>query len=158
MIRLTPFEHVLRNALVDSVRAADSADPQGPCLSYRQLGQMTDPDGTSHYPMTRPPFRGLNEALGHISMYEVEHGRPMLSAIVVNEETGYPGNGFARLGSHLGFNVEDDKAFWRSELAALVRLWTAADMTLLIDSALEVVMGELATIKQLVRRSPASRR
>ncbi len=34
-------------------------------------------------------------------MYEVEHGRPMLTAIVVQEETRHPGTGFAKLGRHL---------------------------------------------------------
>lgn len=153
MIGLTPFEYVLRRALVGRVHGTDAESPMDCSLSYKDLGLMADPDHTSHYPMTRPPFRGLNEALGHVSMYEVEHGRPMLSAIVVNEDTGRPGSGFAKLARHLGFMVEEEDTFWRTELEAVVRFWNDVDLVLVVDAALETVMDELSAIKQLVRRA-----
>lgn len=155
MITLTPFEHVLRRALVDRIGASASPDPREHCLSYRRLGLLVDPDDRSRYPMTRPPFRGLNEALGHVSMYEAERGRPMLTAIVVNEETGHPGSGFARLGRHLGFDVDDEDGFWRAELDAAVRFWKTDDVVLVVDAAVEVLMAELGSIRQLVRKMAA---
>jgi hypothetical protein len=158
MITLTPFENALRRALVDRVHGGNTDSPMNCCLSYKDLGLQVDPDGTSHYPMTRPPFRGLNEALGHVSMYEVEHGRPMLSAVVVNEDTGHPGSGFAKLARHVGLSVEDEDTFWRAELAVVVRFWSDVDLVLVVDAALDTVMEELSTIKQLVRRATGTTR
>lgn len=158
MISLTPFEYALRRALVSRVQGTDAESPMECSLSYKDLGLMADPDQTSYYPMTRPPFRGLNEALGHVSMYEVEHGRPMLSAIVVNEATGHPGSGFVKLARHLHFMVEDEDTFWRAEFAAVVRFWNDIDLVLVVDAALETVMDELSAIKQLVRRATGTTR
>ena len=36
--------------------------------------------------MVTKPFRGLGQALGKISMYEHSFGRPLLTALVVQEE------------------------------------------------------------------------
>ncbi|MEJ7725549.1 MAG: hypothetical protein WKH47_00860 [Actinomycetes bacterium] len=80
----------------------------------------------------------------------------MLTAIVVNKETGHPGTGFARLGRHLGFDVGDDEdGFWRAELDAAVRFWKTEDVVLVVDAALDVLMTELGSIRQLVRKMAA---
>jgi hypothetical protein len=46
----------------------------------------------------------IGEILGEISTYEHDHGRPMLSAIVVLAGIGYPGEGFYNLARHLGLH------------------------------------------------------
>jgi hypothetical protein len=156
MISLTVFEHQLRTQLRRLAAAADPAHPLECLTTYGALGEALDPEGSrasGSQPNTRPPFRGFNEALGHVSMYEVEHGRPMLSAIVVNKETRSPGPGFASLGRHLGFVIEEDEAFFLEQLSAVIEFWTSDDPTVAIDAALEVVMAELSAIKAIVRRS-----
>ena len=174
MITLTPFERELHRALlgrVRNVRGTDpesaltthpavfgsdhsprGIDPESVVTTYVALGQEVDPEGASTFPMTKPPFRGLNEALGHVSMYEVEHGRPMLSALVVNADTRKPGDGFAKLARHLGLEAKDDDDFWRSELGRVVEFWSADDLVLVLDAALDRVMEQLSDIKAALRR------
>lgn len=154
MISLTPFERALRRALVQRAGQQGSVDdPVASCIEYGQLRSVLPVGLTdARYPMTIPPFRGLNEALGHVSTYEAEHGRPMLSAIVVNKDTRMPGEGFAALAARLGRKVVDERTFWIEELASVVGLWTAPDPILLFDGALERVMRELVTIKERLRR------
>ncbi len=41
--------------------------------------------------MSRPPFRTLFPALGRISAYEAEHGRPLLSALAKAPHEHSPG-------------------------------------------------------------------
>lgn len=152
MIGLTRFERSLRRHLIRQVSSASPDDRQATCIGYGELGVEIDPDGLIRHPMTRPPFRGLNHALGHISMYEVEHGRPMLTALVINKDTGEPGPGFVELAKHLGRRVDDPATFWREELAAVVDFWTDDDPTRRVDAALERVIGELGSIKERLRR------
>ena len=115
MITLTPFERVVRDELIE---IAKSANPK--LITYLELGVRVDPDGERErgpIPNTRHSMFGFNEVLGHISMYEVEHGRPMITALVVQRETGTPGEGFSKLARHLGFESEDPIAFWQRECA-----------------------------------------
>jgi hypothetical protein len=155
MLSLTQFEHAIRSVLIEHAHHADAADPMKACLTYGQLGNEL---GSQHgsYPMVTPPFRGLPDALGHVSMYEVERGRPMLTALVVQQDSGHPGSGFAQLGRHLRFAVgntsADEVAFWRQELDEVVRMWSTGDPTAFLDGAIGVILDELRTIKQLLRR------
>jgi hypothetical protein len=158
MITLTPFERRLRGHLLTIARGypLNPGNPAG--ITYRDLGVLADPDGgraSGPQPNTRPPFRGLNEALGHISMYEVEHGRPMLSALVVNAETGKPGEGFARLAEHLGIQVDDSEVFWQAELAEVVDFWSslANDPTRAIDAAVDSLYEEVRSLRDQVQRA-----
>jgi hypothetical protein len=57
------------------------------CIHYRDLGVLIDPEQAWHSPMSRPPFRGFNDALGHVSQYEFEHGRPLLSCLATAVDT-----------------------------------------------------------------------
>lgn len=151
MISLTTTEHLIRRVLVQRARAADVHDSRAACLSYAALGLAFDPEGVE-LGTSRPPFRPLFPMLGHVSMYEVEHGRPMLSALVVTKETGLPGDGFAKLARHLGIPVgEDETAFWDAQLARVVEFWTDDDPTLVLDAALDRVTRELAAIRAVLR-------
>jgi hypothetical protein len=118
-----------------------------------ELGKRVDPNGLWHYPMTRPPFRGLNEALGHVSKYEAAHGRPLLSALVVNDNTRKPGDGFVKMAAtDLGREVTDSDEFWRGELARVGVFWTSDDQVLRIDTAIGEVLTELSAIKRQLRQ------
>ncbi|KJS57070.1 hypothetical protein VM98_03145 [Streptomyces rubellomurinus subsp. indigoferus] len=151
MITLTTDEQKIHRVLLDRARAADPAKPQDACLSYKALGLQIDPDGVGTG-MSRPPFRTMFPALGHVSMYEVEHGRPMLSALVVAESSHTPGAGFAELARHLKLKVENDETFWQQELERTIRFWSAQDPILLLDAAVDRLMGELQVIKNSLRR------
>jgi len=64
---------------------------------------------------------------GLIAQNEVENGRPMLGAIVVNSATRRPGNGFYRLAAELGRftgKTEEEKlAFWKAEKQTVYDTW-----------------------------------
>ncbi|SOE53614.1 hypothetical protein SAMN05446589_0560 [Streptomyces sp. OV198] len=154
MITLTPAERDIHRALRKLAQEGDPEKPGSACITYKGLGQVIDSEGRNSG-MTRPPFRTMFPALGHVSMYEVEHGRPMLSALVVNQDTGTAGPGFAELARHLQFEVKDDEAFWRRELEEVVRFWSANDPVLVLDAAVDRVLDELKQVKTLLRKRSA---
>lgn len=157
MVVLTAKERVIWAALRNRARAASPNDADRSCISYNELGHQVDPDGLwKGQPMTRPPFRGLNIALGHISRYEHEHGRPLLSSLVVNQDSGEPGSGFAaEFGQLRGGNVVDHTAFWREELTRTIDFWLARDDMLIFDEAVERLLAELAAIRKLITEKEA---
>lgn len=152
MISLTRTERDIRRVLVNQARGGVAA-PESRCLTYEELGKAFDPRGEylHSYPMSVPPFRGLGEALGHISMYEADHGRPLLSSLVVRKAERTPGPGFGDLARHIGFEVSDDDEFWKSEVRETVEFWSDDDPTRFEDARHERVMRELVTIKRLLR-------
>ena len=152
MIDLTPPERVIRRILLDRAGSAPT-DPLGACLTYSELGLAFDPQGNFHHrwPMSVAPFRGLGEALGHVSMYEDDHGRPLLSCLVVQDGARHPGEGFATLARHLNFDVDDEFKFWGREVARTVDLWSDSDPTRIVDAALERIVRDLVAIKRMLR-------
>lgn len=153
MITLTPQERAIWRELRTLAGGLTITDAEEHCISYKQLGRRVDPNGVWHYPMTRPPFRGLNEALGHVSKYEAAHGRPLLSALVVNDITRKPGDGFAKMATtDLGRDATDPDEFWREELARVVAFWATDDQVLRNDTAMGQVLTDLAAIKRQLRQ------
>jgi hypothetical protein len=70
---------------------------QGALVTYGELVPL------AHLNLASPADRNtLSEMLGEISTCEHDHGRPMLSAIVVHAEDGQPGRGFFNLARELG--------------------------------------------------------
>jgi len=65
----------------------------------------------------------LFHLLGQISTREVEEGRGMLTAVVVTQDDGLPGQGYFHLASHLGLDASDPDAFWVSELRKVYSSW-----------------------------------
>ncbi len=65
--------------------------------------------------------------LGDISTYENKQGRPMLSAIVVLADYGYPGDGFFKLarelGLHHGRKEFEDLNFFAQEVKRVHNYW-----------------------------------
>lgn len=105
-------------------------------LIYAELVNAAQHRGTVTYQelaqLVGLPLQGnfMGQELGHytgeISREEMEHGRPMLSAIVVGT-SGKPGGGFFGLAKQLGKLTSDDPdeqaAFWRSEKQAVHDTW-----------------------------------
>ena len=67
--------------------------------------------------------REVGWILGEISAYELENGRPMLSAIAVGVN-GKPGQGYFEWARKLGrLTTEDEWVFWENECKAVYDTW-----------------------------------
>ncbi|MDE6418586.1 MAG: hypothetical protein K2K49_05195 [Duncaniella sp.] len=95
---LTREENSIRKALIKRAKIGSN-------YSYTQLTEEVCPQ----FDMDDPSDRGeLGHVLGNISRFEVEHGRPMLSAIVVRQDTRIQGGGFFDLAEELGLMKATD--------------------------------------------------
>ena len=143
---LTPNERVLRAVMIARVREKEPEIT----LTYSELGdRATEYGWTGVYPMLEPPFRGLGEALGNISRYEFSLGRPLLSAIIVKQESRRPGVGFfTMLAQPLGHDVSDQESYWQSEIEALVDFWRDDDPTRITDAAFGRILEQLRRIRR----------
>ena len=76
--------------------------------------------------MSNPLHRKeIGDLLGEISRYEVLHGRPMLSAVVIHKENNRPGKGFFQLAQELGiYDGSDDSKFFVEELKKVYQHWS----------------------------------
>jgi hypothetical protein len=158
MISLTPAETRLRDILI-----ARAASGGGGTITYMDLAAEADPDGSLGWRQGHPRYVVFRKALYHIAYYEAEHGRPMLTAFVVHASEpgkGFPGDGFfgyARsIGRLDGDSAEAERTFWRSEMDACVKYWSAARVKAagagLSDAQFDAIMAELSKIKQLLRQ------
>lgn len=124
---LDPVEERVRAFLISRARQADPGRPSSAYTEYQQVGKAVDPE--EHY-WAWPRFRGLGAVLGNVSVYEHEHGRPLLSAIVVQAGTHQPGDGFYQglLRDRLNKQLPPDqaRAYWREEIRKVVTYWKAA--------------------------------
>lgn len=151
---LTEQEQVLATELRNRARRGLLDDPGRGCVTQLDLGRAVDPTGTWRYPMTKSPFRGLTVALEHVSTFESERGRPMVTALVVDERTGTPGDGFGALADRLGFDGAAPN-FWEDELREVVRFWTADDNLLrTVDAAVDRILNEVRALQLLVAAAP----
>ena len=108
----------------------------------------------SSYPMLKPPFRGMGAELGVVSTYESAFGRPLLSALVIQEASGQPGPGFIDLASRLGVEVSENHSAYVSAEQRLVRaFWRDPDPTRVFDAGLTRVLEQLRDIRRDLRRS-----
>ena len=163
MISLTHDEERLRDHLIGIAANADPEHPETSVVTYEQIAKALDPDCRIGWNQPRRYTR-LITALYHVLKYEAERRRPLLTAFVGRKTgagKGIPGDGFfwaAREANCLtSDSPEDEYAFWKGELAALVKLWSApngkrAGGTGLSDSQFDAIMGELSTIKKMVRQ------
>jgi hypothetical protein len=112
---------------------ADPADPAARAITYKDLALKVDRDNLAGWRQSYPRYGSLKTALYHVSSYEAEHGRPMISVFVVrgsNPGKGFPGSGCFVLARRLdrlhGDSAEAEYAFWQSEVRAYVEHWSAA--------------------------------
>ena len=76
--------------------------------------------------ITNPRDPRLGKILSEICSYEVQHGRPMLGAVVVRKAGNHPGGGFFKGARGLGlFHGSDKVAFWTSELDRVYAYWSS---------------------------------
>ncbi len=92
-------------------------------ISYSEVGKVVGLD------MANPGERSkLANALDEINREEHERGRPLLSAVVVQKESGHPGTGFFDLARELGKQKPDEnnQVFFANELQRVFDAWMAA--------------------------------
>jgi len=66
----------------------------------------------------------IGRVLGDISKYEVENGRPRLSAIVVNQSSSMPSEGFYNYAKELNIHTgEADEIFFAREVRKIYDHW-----------------------------------
>jgi hypothetical protein len=68
--------------------------------------------------------------LGNVSVFEHDHGRPLISALVVQAGTHQAGDGFYKGLLHKRLDIQlppdQQRAFWRDEVRKVVTYWNAA--------------------------------
>ncbi|MGO8949002.1 MAG: hypothetical protein ACLQUY_15420, partial [Ktedonobacterales bacterium] len=114
-------------------RSASTTLPRTPpCLRHPahapNAGAVPPPGGFAPHPEPRPPssFRQPTQS----AKFEHDHGRPLISALVVQAGTHQAGDGFykALLQKRLDIQLPPDqeRAFWREEIRKVVTYWNAA--------------------------------
>jgi len=87
-------------------------------ITYKELAAVVGLDWNKDYGRCRQIFSILRA----ICTAEVREERPMLSAIVVRQDTGMPGKGFFALARGLGrYQGGADYSFWLAEREAVRR-------------------------------------
>lgn len=152
---LTAAEENLRSFLIDRARKADPEKPQAATVTYREAAEACDP---LHIPADRHHARTI-KMLFHVVSYELEHGHPMLTALVVRGDTEWAGDGFALVarrdrGDKIGTTVPAEKEFWRAELDRVIAYWQTADpgVASVQDAQFEAIMTELRAIRKMLRK------
>jgi hypothetical protein len=103
---------VVYNRLVEIAQA-------GKTISYHGVAQWMDLNADD--PCDRMM---IGHVLDEISCGENAQGRPLISAVVVLPEIGYPGKGFFLLARELGLNTYcDDRSFFAHELRRVHDYW-----------------------------------
>ena len=102
---------------------------------YEKLRQVARARGVVNYAeiaplagigITNPRDPRLSRILHEICSYEVQHGCPMLGAVVVRKADNRPGEGFFNRARELGlFQGSDKVAFWASELNRVYTYWAS---------------------------------
>lgn len=121
MIKLTALQKRMKMAMIEVAQDRTT-------ITYTDFGARfgISPDMEFH-------FHGLASNIGAVSQFESEHGRPMLSCLVVRaDEKMMPGRGFFDLAFNLGRmkftpNDADNRlTFQISELNATYDCWARA--------------------------------
>jgi hypothetical protein len=119
---LSELEERTRQFLKVRAIEAKLTDPKASTITYTELRDKMDPSAQT---WTGHRCTGIAESLDRINRYEHDHGRPMISALVVLAGEGHPGPGFAKCARSLDQIVPADleQTFWRIELAKVIRYW-----------------------------------
>jgi len=95
----------------------------GDLITYGEIAPLAGLDMESQADRNK-----LGEILGDISTSEHEHGRPMLSSLVVLSGIGYPGEGYFKLARHLGLHQGkgefEDLDFFVQEAKRVYGYWS----------------------------------
>ena len=112
---LTKEDKTIRQILIDVAS-------KGSTITYTSLCSRAGLELDMH---NRQHASLLGDIIGDISTYEVEHGRPMLSSVVLTKN-GYEGNGFFRLAEELfnfTINKQDEKVFQNEMIKKTHKYW-----------------------------------
>lgn len=123
---LNEVEEEVRNELIKIAQRGNRISSR---ISYQELADLCglrDANGKRLDMVNIDHRNELGHILGNISRHEDENKRPMLSALVFNEQIGQPGSGFFNLARELGKKkpTEDDLIFWASELGKVYNQWS----------------------------------
>jgi len=156
-VSLTPIEERIRLFLIDRAKRTTRISPFDARITYADLCANVDPE--QHY-WKWPRFRGIGTAIGHISTYEHQFGRPLLSALVVQERTNRASDGFAELCRDLGHQIQpgQERVYWRGQVEAVVRYWrstgrevtTEDDRSAKARNLISSAMNQLAEASRLL--------
>jgi len=87
-------------------------------VTYQEIAKMMGLPLTGNYMSSM-----IGQILGEISRDEVEHDRPMLSAIAVGVN-GLPGQGFYKLARDMGkLSTQLDEEYWAAEKKVVYDTW-----------------------------------
>lgn len=128
------WDKLVLEAYRELVMRAETASYDNLPITYGDLGSKI-----GLFPLSDWFYLKIGWIVGACSEYEHQHGRPMISAMVINKETKQPGRGFWRLSGippHLRKEVkygygdatpekldEDRDRFWIAELQRISRYW-----------------------------------
>lgn len=156
-IGLSPIEDRIRLFLIERAKRTSVSSPFNARITYGNLCAAIDPE--QHY-WRGPRYRGIGTTIGNVSRWEHEHGRPLLSALVVLAGERHASDGFAGLGRELGYEIlpGQERAFWRSQVEEVVRYWNGpgrdldadSDRDALIRTTLKSAMDQLAEVARLL--------
>jgi len=91
----------------------------GSVSTYSEISPLANLDMSRQTDRTK-----IGEMLGEISTYEHQHGRPMLSVVVIHRDNNMPGEGFFKLARYLGvYRGNDDFLFFINELRKVHDYW-----------------------------------
>jgi hypothetical protein len=91
----------------------------GKTIAYQEIAQVMGLNAEDPYDRL-----SIARTLDGISCSENAQGRPLLSAVVVLPEIGYPGKGFFLLARELGLNTYcDDRSYFAHELKRVHEYW-----------------------------------
>ena len=109
----------MRKAIYDKLK--EVARQKQP-ITYKELASAVGLDWNKDYGKCRQIFSILRA----ICTTEVEQGHPMLSAIVVRQDTKMPGLGFFTLARELDcYQSGADSSFWLAERDAVWDFWSS---------------------------------
>ena len=99
----------------------NTARHQGLC-TYQEIAQAVDFPTTGSFMANQ-----IGSLIGAVSRNEIEHGRPMLSSLVVGV-SGVPGEGYYSWAGQLGLfkQGENQEEFWKLECEKIYEEWKAA--------------------------------
>lgn len=135
---LAPVERALRMLLIEQARRARTT-------TYAAIAASL----SAHTPVrVERPYSPLFKWLGAVSRFEHVAGRPLLSALVVSQDSGRPGDGFFKFAAELGLEMTNPEAFWQQQLAELFRTWPAANSTLVTTHKIELGDGRQVRVRE----------
>jgi len=91
------------------------------CTTYAELARMAGFDESQAGGHAK-----LDAILAEISTFEHQHGRPLLSAVVLCEDANKTHLGIFALARELGLNHDDDVEFFIQELRRVHKYWFSA--------------------------------